>query len=154
MDDNSLNGLINFLESSGRLYKMEAGKEWYIVEVIRKDVKAPGWHPDPIFRIISCSATFDMAEPGTCHTVDYEGYDAILEIPLKGTVIGVMFNGRFLKKGYDIDCCDRKTCGGLCHLENENSKHVRWRALPEEELPLYMKNMTPRFIKLLKGTKQ
>ena len=153
MDDNSFNGLINFLESSGDLYKMEAGKGWYIVEVKKRNDEAFGWQQDPIFRIISCSAVFDIAEPGTCHTVDYEGYDPILEIPLKGTVIGVTFTGRFLKKGYDIDCCDRKTCEGLCHLENENSKHVRWRVLPKEELPLYMKNMTSRFVKLLKGVK-
>jgi hypothetical protein len=146
MTDNSFNGLINFIESCGGLYKIEAGKEWYVIKLVRKSCYAPA------FRIIAGNSTeFKLDEPVTCHTISYAGQDPILEVPLKGTVTGAMFNS--VPIGYTIKYCDMQPCSGLCHLEDENFLHVKLSMVTAKELPLYMKNMSPEFGRILKGEK-
>ena len=92
MEDNSFSGLSNLIESSpSDLFKLTLGEDWYIIQMLKKDIKPNGI--GPTFEIISSnSLLFSVADPATCFTMDYKGYDPILEMPLSGSVMGTMFH--------------------------------------------------------------
>ena len=124
MIDNSFDGMVNFLESSGFLYKIEVGKDWYVIQTHKSPI-------GPLFKIISSSITiFNLASPDNCCTVSYEGFDSILEVPLKGSVTGILFISRS-SSAYSIRICGINDCQGTCHSDEEKPFfHVKINYLP------------------------